>query len=1371
MPFFILSQRGFMDLIAYGLKNRLLTPVEARKAQQLRSQNMKAYFEYLSRFDFLPHLQNEDFKFSPPTEITRPDSLEQNSKTHEILPLCWKLLEDGIISASDLNQEILDLPTEERTPHKLLQTLFKNKKIIIQQFVELYPFLIQKEANQAKGYQVSFHQEGFPVFSQPKTIAQFGSFQILEQLGQGGMGTVFKALDALERTVALKKINVEREESTLSRQRFLNEAQVMATVEHPNIVRVYDYGSIENADYISMEYVEGQTLSHYLYDKPIALRTKIELLYQISQALSFLHSKKVWHRDLKPLNIMVTMQNQIKVMDFGLAKVEKQKFTKTGMLVGTPNYMSPEQIDSKRFGKPSFQSDIFSFGIIFYEMLAGKLPFVGMSLTEILRQILEKPLISPRIRNPNIPLDLELICFRCLEKSTKERYATMDEISAELERWLKGFPIKTKQASFVERTQKWAKRNKFFVGIGVTFLVVFLLVGVFQQWQERSYTKNLLQQGETSTAQGKYQEAFQTYTNCWPLDSVKTEQSLEVLLKAMIQKSSAEENLGSLLERFNLARQILLLKPQHPPFYESEFQLGTSVLLCALKSKDFRFADYIYQELAIRPESQKKIETLKQQINEAKNARKKHQLERLQFWVQKIIGSQIESYEMRSAINEVARFEEPAIKEQLLQYFHEASQNYEKNILLSPQKELLYKFVLEIFSRATPETAEAKEITQQLLTVCEKTWENEHFLENIQPSQISFYSLIFETIGNLREPVCRRMNVFREKIIQKKNKISYLDAIITKIDSVMLQLPWNEELENLETYEELMFAVKYAPESNKEDVYKEILKKFPSDKKIQKLYIDFLFYQGKKDEALDKMSELVKRYPQEIEFIEKYASLLKEAGKTEEALAFLEKISSEIKTQDLILLQIFFLEELGCYQEALDKINQALQKFPDQASILSFRVNIYLILDNYLSAIIDLKKLIELSPQNSTYYEKIIGCYIFSNQLQKAFLYINKAMFHFPNNYLLLYYDGLIKKKNGEIKKAKESFLQALILLEKETLGKDKESFSTVRKYRVSSENKKKIVNKVRIHIQLNQYEQALDSFHLYLQKSILLSDIILYGELVFSYYITKPQSIKQKLLLQDAIKRFENFDLKGKGTPSFWSILSRLYLLTNELEKLNNVLKKWEEIEPNSLFLLEQKGHNAFQQEKDQEALNYYKLYLAKDPESLRILLQVGLCHFNLKQVQNGIEVLEQMLQINQRTQELSHTPSLKIQAYSLLSDLYLKVPQEEKAVSLLKKAIQEFPQEIYFYKTLGSFYEQKKNHQELFLLFEYGSKQNPTDAFYPYEKGRALLQLGKHQEALDAFQESLELSAKHPESGLPLEFISTTKQLILDLKKHLKK
>ncbi len=289
----------------------------------------------------------------------------------------------------------------------------------------------------------------------------FGDYRLIEEVGRGGMGVVYRAEQiSLGRQVAVKMILKDQLASESERQRFFAEARATARLQHTGIVPVYDVGEIDGRPYFAMQYIQGRTLQELINTHSIDERQSVRVVAMIAQAVDFAHQNGILHRDIKPSNILVDSNGIARLTDFGLAKHTDagESLTRTGVVLGTPSYMSPEQA-SGRMGNISPASDVYSLGSVLYHALTGRPPFVGKSTMDMLLQVMEQDPPNPRLLNPKIDRDLEMVLVRCLQKPPDLRYPSAAKLASDLNAYLKDEPISARSGQFAQVVARWFRET------------------------------------------------------------------------------------------------------------------------------------------------------------------------------------------------------------------------------------------------------------------------------------------------------------------------------------------------------------------------------------------------------------------------------------------------------------------------------------------------------------------------------------------------------------------------------------------------------------------------------------------------------------------------------------------------------------------------------------------------------------------------------------------------------------------------------------------------------------------------------------------------------------------------------------------------
>ena len=273
-------------------------------------------------------------------------------------------------------------------------------------------------------------------------LKSIGRYELIDKIGKGGMGVVYRGKDTvIGRMVAIKMLISDIDVSEETRERFFREARSAGQLTHRNIIRIYDFGEENGRAYIVMELLTGESLASLLgREEKMPLEQQVELMMRMCEGLAFAHARGIVHRDIKPANLFVTADGQLKILDFGVARIASSKLTRSGLIVGTPDYMSPEQVMGTTVDQ---RSDVFSTGSVCYQLLSGRKPFAAKRLPEVLNKVMaEAP--AP-LTDAEAPHELAAVVMKALEKDPNKRHPRMIEMLQSLTRFLQGWDKQTRE--------------------------------------------------------------------------------------------------------------------------------------------------------------------------------------------------------------------------------------------------------------------------------------------------------------------------------------------------------------------------------------------------------------------------------------------------------------------------------------------------------------------------------------------------------------------------------------------------------------------------------------------------------------------------------------------------------------------------------------------------------------------------------------------------------------------------------------------------------------------------------------------------------------------------------------------------------------
>ncbi|RUL89726.1 serine/threonine-protein kinase [Tautonia sociabilis] len=354
-------------------------------------------------------------------------------------------------------------------------------------------------------------------------MRQIGDHELLGELGRGGMGIVYKARHRkLNRLVALKMLPAGLQADRTTAAMFCKEAEAMASLDHPNIVKIFEIGEVEGDPFISMEYIGGGSLARELSGNPQPPDRSARMVLTLARAVQAAHEAGIVHRDLKPANVLLVDPDTPRITDFGLAKLTRDasRLSLSGEIKGTPCYMAPEQARglSREIGP---RADVYALGAILYEMLTGRPPFKGSTIGETLRQVIEQEPVPPARLRPRLPRDLETICLKCLSKDQNRRYSRAEDLAEDLRRFLDREPILARRVGPGVRALKWMRRRPAYAALAVASTVaLFSLLMVYashvryqhQQLRRKAEIQEAVLKGEAAWSDRRWEEAKSWYS-------------------------------------------------------------------------------------------------------------------------------------------------------------------------------------------------------------------------------------------------------------------------------------------------------------------------------------------------------------------------------------------------------------------------------------------------------------------------------------------------------------------------------------------------------------------------------------------------------------------------------------------------------------------------------------------------------------------------------------------------------------------------------------------------------------------------------------------------------------------------------------------
>jgi serine/threonine protein kinase len=339
---------------------------------------------------------------------------------------------------------------------------------------------------------VARHQHATRSERRAAILGELGDYELLEEIGRGGQGVVFRARQkSLNRTVALKVPSLGQWASKAHVKRFRREAEAAASLDHPSIVPIYEVGERDGSCYFSMQFIEGGQLDEVVRRTPMSIRQAAELITKVARTVHYAHEHGILHRDIKPGNILLDKNGEPHLTDFGLARLldTQSSVSRTIDVLGTPSYMAPEQAAGEH-AKISKATDVYGLGAVLYQLLTGHPPFAGGTSYQTIRLLLDTEPRQPRFWNRKIARDLSTICLKCLEKDPQRRYSSALALAEDLEHWLKHEPIRAHRTGIFTRGRKWVRRNPTSALLAASLIALAAAIG-WNVWKSELGSDNI----------------------------------------------------------------------------------------------------------------------------------------------------------------------------------------------------------------------------------------------------------------------------------------------------------------------------------------------------------------------------------------------------------------------------------------------------------------------------------------------------------------------------------------------------------------------------------------------------------------------------------------------------------------------------------------------------------------------------------------------------------------------------------------------------------------------------------------------------------------------------------------------------------------
>lgn len=777
------------------------------------------------------------------------------------------------------------------------------------------------------------------------TGQSFGHYEILEKLAQGGMGIVYKVRHKkLNQIYALKVIIAGEDASEKSIARFHREACTTAKLKHPHIVQVVDMGQKGQQHYFVMEFVEGTTLDKLILEN-ISWQEGLLVLKKALDGLHYAHTQGIIHRDLKPNNILVTSTGEPKISDFGLAKdasvltVSQQPLTQSGVVLGTPLYMSPEQATGEMYAIDT-RSDIYSMGVCLYQLLTRRFPFEAASAHELFYKIISEEIILPSRWESSVPKDLEAIVCKALEKNRAYRYQTAKAFALDIERFLNGEPVYARNRSLTEQTLRWVKKH-----YQIVFFFSFLCFFGLGLWTYSHWLQKNEQQKRRENTRIQAQKAIEKASH-YP-----SRQKFEYLLNAL-----------------NLINTAIALAPNDQKLQREKLRVGQNLVDIACDNQEYELATYLAKEIAklsLLKKSQR--EKIFQHLEEKRMRSTVQQNQAFEEWILTLKSDGVEQEEREDALFDISKMNEKNIFAQLLQLLEEGTQYFLQDEQRTAKSDEFYEIIVQALGRQSHHEAgihlvhALKQIRNKLFPIPEAQRSR---------ADVRYMVALTQALANLKNPeyanfideLCIAMgenSLFFQKAIKAQRKLLKIQEFTPKLETNQIQACLRRGNQK-QIQGDLMGALQE---------YNEAIQKFPQSAEAYIYRGRAQYLDGNIEKAIADYNQAILLNPKSDIAYHHRAKMKHLLQKNEEALEDLNQaLTLNEKFVDAYSLRSLIKCSLNDFEGAISDSTQALKLNPNFATAYHHRGYAQLKQHQYDVAVLDFTEALKLDSSLAETY-------------------------------------------------------------------------------------------------------------------------------------------------------------------------------------------------------------------------------------------------------------------------------------------------------------------------------------------------------------------------------------------------------------------